>query len=150
MNNAIRHLDKRFHLLRPLVANPRPPKGWLRAVRDALGMTTGQLARRLGVSQPRVVQLEKAEIDGSLTLNTLERVAAALGCRFVYAIIPEHSLAETVQAQAKSVADRRFSAVEHTMSLENQAVQSKTARDEQRRQLLDDLLRHPARLWDEK
>ena len=85
-----------------------------------------------------------------MTLNTLERVAASLGCRFVYAIIPEHPLAATVEAQAKSVADRQFAAIEHTMSLENQAVQSKTARDEQRRQLLDNLLQHPARLWDEK
>ncbi|HZZ37352.1 MAG TPA: helix-turn-helix domain-containing protein, partial [Caulobacteraceae bacterium] len=53
----------------------RPPKGWLRAVRDALGMTTKQLARRLGVSQPRVVALEKGEVDESVTLTSLRRAA---------------------------------------------------------------------------
>ena len=50
MNDAIRHLDQRFAALRPLAKTQRPPKGWLRAVRNALGMTTAQLARRLGVS----------------------------------------------------------------------------------------------------
>jgi hypothetical protein len=47
MKDAIRHLDKRFTGLRRLAQSPRPPKGWLRAVRDALGMTTAQFARRL-------------------------------------------------------------------------------------------------------
>ena len=43
MNDAIRHLDQRFRTLRPLAATQRPPKGWVRAIRDALGMTTAQL-----------------------------------------------------------------------------------------------------------
>ena len=83
MKDAIRHLDKRFASLRPLAKNARPPKGWLRAIRDALGMTTAQLARRLGVSQPRIIELEQSEISGGVTLNTLQRAAEALGCRLV-------------------------------------------------------------------
>ena len=61
MKDAIRHLDKRFASLRPLAKDARPPKGWLRAIRDALGMTTAQFARRLGVSQPRIIELEQSE-----------------------------------------------------------------------------------------
>jgi DNA-binding transcriptional regulator YiaG len=57
MKDAIRHLDKRFAALRPLAKSARPPKGWLRAIRDALGMTTAQFASRLGVSQLRIVDL---------------------------------------------------------------------------------------------
>jgi predicted DNA-binding mobile mystery protein A len=147
MNTAIRHLDKRFQALRPLATAARPPKGWLRAIRDALGMTTGQFASRLGVSQPRVVQLEKSEIDGSVTLNTLERAAAALGCRVVYAIVPERSLDEMIRARANLIADRQSTVVEQTMRLENQEVHDKTARAEQRRRLLDELFAHPSRLW---
>lgn len=147
MNTAIRHLDKRFQALRPFATAARPPKGWLRAIRDALGMTTGQFAGRLGVSQPRVVQLEKAEIDGSITLNTLERAAAALGCRLVYAIVPEHSLDDTIRQRANLVADRQLASIEQTMRLENQAVEDKHARTSQRQQLIADLLAHPSRLW---
>jgi hypothetical protein len=64
MIDAIRHLDKRLSTLRPLTKSARPPKGWLRAVRDALGMTTAQLARRMGVTQPRIIELEQAEVSG--------------------------------------------------------------------------------------
>src|SRR5215467_14205991 len=120
MKDAIRHLDKRFVVLRPLANIQRPPKGWLRAIRDALGMTTAQLGKRLDVSQPRIVELEQSEVSGSVTLNTLQRAAEALGCRFVYAIIPERPLAETVQERAELIASRLTGAVAQTMRLEDQ------------------------------
>jgi predicted DNA-binding mobile mystery protein A len=150
MKEAIRHLDKRFAALRPLAKSQRPPKGWLRAIRDALGMTTAQFARRLGVSQPRIIELEKSEANGSVTLNTLQRAAEALGCRLVYALVPERPLAEIVNERAGLIADRQSSAVEHSMRLEDQAVKDKRAAQELRRQMIEELLRRPARLWDEK
>jgi predicted DNA-binding mobile mystery protein A len=149
MDDAIRHLDKRFNALRPLAKAARPPKGWLRAVRDALGMTTAQLGRRLGVSQPRIVELEKSEISGAVTLHTLQRAAEALGCRFVYALVPENPLAQTVRARAELVAKRQAAALAQTMSLEDQAVDDKQATEQLRRQAIEALLRRPARLWDE-
>src|ERR1700722_10624100 len=106
MNDAIRHLDKRFTALRPLTKSARPPKGWLRAIRDALGMTTAQFGRRLGVSQPRIVELEQSEVTGGVTLHTLQRAAEALGCRLVYALVPDRPLAETVRDPANLVAER--------------------------------------------
>jgi predicted DNA-binding mobile mystery protein A len=150
MKDAIRHLDKRFETLRPLAKGPRPPKGWLRAVRDALGMTTAQLAGRLNVSQPRVVELEQSEISGSVTLHTLQRAAEALGCHLVYAIVPERRLAEIVSERAERVAEKQLAAVRHTMRLEDQAVPDKQANKELRQQFIQGLLQKPARLWDEK
>jgi predicted DNA-binding mobile mystery protein A len=149
MNDAIRHLDRRFTALRPLVQSPRPPKGWLRAIRDALGMTTAQLAQRLGVSQPRIVELEQSEASGSVTLNTLQRAAEALGCRLVYALVPERPLAETVRERADLVAARHTDAVAHSMRLEDQEVTSKDLAEDLHRQQVERLLRRPARLWDE-
>jgi predicted DNA-binding mobile mystery protein A len=150
MKDAIRHLDKRFTGLRHLAQSPRPPKGWLRAIRDALGMTTAQFARRLGVSQPRIIELEQSEASGGVTLNTLQRAAEALGCRLVYALIPEKPLAETVSERAELIAERQLKAVEQTMRLEDQSVKGTTAAKDLRRQFIDELLRRPARLWDEK
>ncbi len=150
MKDAVRHLDKRFTALRPLAKNPRPPKGWLRAIRDALGMTTAQYARRLGVSQPRIIELEQSEASGSVTLHTLQRAAEALGCRLVYALIPEKPLAETVRQRAELVAQRQLAAVEHTMRLEDQSVKGKAASNDLHRQFVEHLLHRPARLWDEK
>jgi predicted DNA-binding mobile mystery protein A len=150
MKDAIRHLDKRFTGLRRLAQSPRPPKGWLRAIRDALGMTTAQFARRLGVSQPRIIELEQSEVSGTVTLNTLQRAAEALGCRLVYALIPEKPLAETVRERTELIAERQLKAVEQTMRLEDQSVKGATAAKDLRRQFVEELLRRPARLWDEK
>jgi predicted DNA-binding mobile mystery protein A len=150
MKDAIRHLDKRFSGLRPLAKGARPPKGWLRAIRDALGMTTAQFARRLGVSQPRIIELEQSEVSGGVTLNTLQRAAEALGCRLVYVLIPEKPLTETVSERAELIAERQLKAVEQTMRLEDQSVKDTTAAKDLRRQFVDELLRRPARLWDEK
>ena len=150
MKDAIRHLDKRFTGLRRLAQNPRPTKGWLRAIRNALGMTTAQFARRLGVSQPRIIELEQSEVSGSVTLNTLQRAAEALGCRLVYALIPEKPLAETVRERTELIAERQQKAVEQTMRLEDQSVKGATAAKDLRRPFGEELLRRPARLWDEK
>jgi predicted DNA-binding mobile mystery protein A len=113
-------------------------------------MTTAQLARRLGVSQPRIVELEHSEVSGGVTLNTLQRAAEALGCRLVYALVPERPLADTMRERAETVAGRQLADVEHTMRLEDQAVTSRAVSKELRRQRIEELLRRPARLWDEK
>jgi len=149
MKDAIRHLDKRFSALRALGENPRPPKGWLRAIRDALGMTSAQFAHRLKVSQPRISVLEKAEVNGSITLHSLQRAAEALGCHLVYVLIPEKPLAKTVCERVELIADRQATAVEQSMRLEDQAVSDKSAGRALREQSIEHLLRHPARLWDE-
>jgi len=150
MNDAIRHLDERFKALRLLARNQRPSKGWIRAIRNALGMTSIQLAQRLGVSQPRIIELEKSEASGTVTLNTLQRAAEALGCRVVYALIPEKPLEKTVLERVNKLADRQLAAVQQTMRLEDQSVRSKKANADVRRQFVEVLLKHPARLWDEK
>jgi predicted DNA-binding mobile mystery protein A len=150
MRDAIRHLDKRFAALQPLAKTPRPPKGWLRAIRDALGMTTAQFGRRLAVSQPRIVELEQSEASGSVTLNTLRRAAEALGCRLVYALVPDRPLEDTVKGRADLIASRMTSAVTQTMRLEDQEVANKEATKELHRRQVERLLRRPARLWDQK
>ena len=150
MSDAIRHLDKRFTTLRPLAKSARPPNGWLRAIRDALGMTTAQLARRIGVTQPRIVELEQSEVSGAVTLHSLQRAAEALGCRVVYALVPDRPLAEVVRARAELVADRQLTSVQHTMALEDQGVRDKEANKLLREMYIRKLLQKPARLWDEK
>ncbi|MDQ8729476.1 mobile mystery protein A [Bradyrhizobium sp. LHD-71] len=150
MNDAIRHLDKRFVTLRPLANTPLPPRGWLRAIRDALGMTTAQMGRRLQVSQPRIVELEQSEMSGSVTLNTLQRAAEALGCRLVYALVPERPLVDFVHERADLIAARRTKAVAQSMRLEDQEVKSGDAAKQLHRREVERLLNRPARLWDEE
>ena len=125
---ARKHLDKRLNQIRQTESLTRPPTGWIRAIRQALGMTTTQLAKRIGVGQSRVVDIEKAEITGSLTLESLERAANALDCKLVYALVPRKPLQETIEERAKRLAQERLSAVSHYMALEDQSLE---AEDEQ-------------------
>jgi predicted DNA-binding mobile mystery protein A len=94
-----RRLDDRLGGLLVLVG-PRPGRGWIRAIRDALGMSTFELAERMGVSQPRISQYERAEVGGTIRLSTLERVAASLKCNLCYALVPEEPLQAIVHRQA--------------------------------------------------
>lgn len=143
-------LDKRFSKLRPFAQAARPSRGWIRAIREALGMTTGQFAKRLGVQQPRVIVLERGEPDGNITVKSLERAAQALGCRLVYALVPEKPLADTIRQRASLIAERQLASIEQTMRLEAQGVTDKAQHKEAHQRLVEKLLRRPARLWDEQ
>lgn len=127
-----------------------PAKGWVRAVREALGMSGTQLAQRLRVSQPRIPKLEQDEVSGAVTLKTMRQVAEALDCVFVYALVPRTSLDETVRSQARTVAAERQQRVTHSMLLEAQEL----SQAEKRSSLdaaVDELVREtPRDLWDSK
>lgn len=126
-SEARRHLDARLDGFRPLVDEPRPPRGWVRAIRDALGMSGAELGSRMGVRQSTVDQLERSEANDTIKLDSLRRAADALDCDLVYALVPRTSLEATVQAQGRRVAARRISAVAHHMRLEDQAVDDRDA-----------------------
>jgi len=117
---ARQSLDRRFAEM-PLSTSFAPPvRGWIKAIREALGMTTAQLAKRMEVSQPTVVAMEQSEAKGKIQLATLRRVARTLDCTLVYALVPNQPLETMVQDQARKVARRRLQSVSHTMLLENQ------------------------------
>ena len=144
---ARKQLDKRFDRLRSLTEVTRPPRGWLRAIREALGMTTGQFAKRLQVSQPRISALERAEADGSVTLASLQRAAEALDCTLIYTLIPRQPLQEAVMERARAAAAEKLSRIDQTMRLENQSV-SATELESERERLARNLAEHPRRLWE--
>lgn len=102
---------------------PRPQRGWLRAIREALGLTLESVGKRLGQSRRRIQEFEEAEAHDRITLRSLRRVAAAMDCDLVYAIIPKSgTLAELAERRARAQAAEDVLDVEHTMALENQAV----------------------------
>ncbi len=140
-------IDASLQRLSPLLDATAPPKGWIRAIRDALGMTGKQLANRLGVAQQAVARIEKEELAGSVTIKTMRRIAECLDCVFVYGFVPRTSLEETVARQAKKVAALRLAQVSQTMSLENQAL-SKRENEQALSDLVDELIRTlPSNLW---
>lgn len=144
---ARRHLDRRLAGLRDHQQHVVPPRGWIRAIRDALGMTATDLGRRIGVTQAAVAQFEKAEKDGSITLKSLRSAAEALDCTLVYALVPRRPLEDLMRDRASALADQQLARTHHTMSLENQALLPDDLKAERAR-LIEDILRDdPSRLW---
>ncbi|MFH1044606.1 MAG: mobile mystery protein A [Pseudomonadota bacterium] len=125
-----------------------PGGGWVRAIREALGMTQAQLAAKLGITRQSLQDLERAEANRRITLDSLDRLAKAMDCRLVYALVPEKGSLDDVRArQAQALADALLKSTEHSMKIEAQGVSARESK-RQRKLLVDSLLRgSPRKLW---
>ena len=141
-------LEASLQRLAPLRSVSPPPKGWIRAIRNALGMTARQLAGRLGVAQQAVARIEKDELAGAVTIKTMRRIAEGLDCVFVCGFVPRSGLETTLRNQAQQLATKRLGQAAQTMALEDQAL----TEAENRKILagmIDELVESlPSQLWD--
>ncbi|MBK7765351.1 MAG: mobile mystery protein A [Sulfuritalea sp.] len=143
----LRQLDANLNRWRSADLPSRPPSGWIKAVREGLGMAATHLAARLGVTPSTVTRLETSEADDTVSLATLRRAAESLGCELHYALVPRQSLADTLENRALALARQQMAAVSHTMALEAQAT-SREAVEVQTRALAENLLKGSRRaLW---
>jgi predicted DNA-binding mobile mystery protein A len=97
-----------------------PPEGWLRTVRKALGMSGPQLGKRMGLTRARIAQAEHVELTGGATLKSMQAAAEAMGCRFVYAIVPDQRIEDVIAAQARKKAAALVGTASTHMALESQ------------------------------
>ena len=136
-------LDSHFNEWQQLRGHARPPRGWIRAVREALGMSAAAVAARLGTTAGAVTRLEQSEAADRIRLDTLRRAADALGCDLVYLLVPRRPLTAVVRERARELAHRQVAAIEQTMRLEDQAT---CATSEMEDQLTEQLLERGG-LW---
>lgn len=115
----IKILDKKIKKISEFAKTDYPFNGWIKLVRNALGMNVTQFAKKIGVTQPRVVEMEKDEMN--LKLSTIKKIADSLDCNFVYAIIPKASFQEMQTKQARKKAAQLYKKINHNMSLEDQS-----------------------------
>jgi len=147
---AREQLDETLNRFGPLKTIASPRRGWVRAVRDAIGMTGQQLAKRLKVNKQRVSRIEQDERLGNVTLKTLRGVAEALDCVFVYGFVPKESLEQTVRRQAESVARRRMARSNQMMRLEEQELSEAEKEKAVNDMVLGIIEAMPKSLWDEQ
>lgn len=137
-----RSYQKKFDALKKVIIET-PPQGWLKTIREFMGMTTTQLAQKIGVTQPRVVSMEKNEKN--IKISTMERIADALNCDFVYTFIPRENIEDIIYNQAKKKAIKILDKVNHNMGLENQLANTDELLEDLIKELLDGNI---ARIWD--
>jgi predicted DNA-binding mobile mystery protein A len=134
------------------LAGVRPHQGWLRTVREALGMTRAQLAQRAGLSPQTIATLERNEARGAVTLASLEKLASAMGAKLHYVVAPAgfETFEALLRHRAEALAAERMERVSHTMALEDQAVGARH-REQQTKRLVDSLLAgNRSALWKRK
>lgn len=125
-----------------------PPEGWLRTVRNALGMSGADVAARLGVTRARITKAEHAELAGAVTLKSMQAMAEAMGCRFVYAIVPPSGhIDDVVAAQARKKAEAIVGTATTHMTLENQRLPDDEIAQEVDRLAREIAQNRPAHFW---
>lgn len=126
----------------------RPRGGWVRVTRQAIGMSQAQLAERAGVSRATVQKLERAEAERRITLASLDRLAAALGCQVAVALVPVGGSHEVLRArEAHAKAEAQLDALVQTMRDEGETV-APESRADIRQELIAALLEgDPRKLW---
>lgn len=143
----LRQLDATLNRWRSADLPPRPPSGWIKAIREGLGMAATHLAARLGVTTSTVTRLERSEADDTISLSTLRRAAEALDCELHYALVPRQSLAQMLETRANTLARQQMASISHTMALEAQST-SQEALEAQTRAIVEALRQgSPRKLW---
>jgi predicted DNA-binding mobile mystery protein A len=141
-------LDRSFAESKDVLLGKQPKYGWVNEIREALGMTMQDLGERLGVIKQRVDRIEKDEVEGVVTLRTLQEAAAAMNCDFVYFFVPRgEGLQKNLEEQAHKAARALVKSTEHTMELEDQGT-SKQAQSLLIESIAQELLmKEDRRIW---
>jgi XRE family transcriptional regulator, regulator of sulfur utilization len=146
----IKQLDETISRFNKLSSVPRPDKGWINTIRSSLGMSARILGERIGLSQPRIALIEKGEVDGSISIKTLEKAAHGLGCRVIFALIPEEgTLQEMREKQALKKARQINQYTEHHMALEEQTTGFDFKEQSIKNMVDEDLRKWPRNFWDD-
>ena len=144
----IRQLDEALKPFQLLKNAPPPREGWIKAVRESLGMSLRQLSERTGLSKTSVASIESLEGKGTVQLDSIRRLADSMDCDLVYALVPRETLQMTIEKQARSKALDLVGRVSTSMELEDQGI-SPADRARQVDDLTDEILRKRKRgLWD--
>ena len=119
---SIQQLEDRLQPFRAALGTSRPPSGWTRAIREALGMTQRQLAERVGRKPQTILDLQAREAAQTIQLNSLRELANAMDCDLVYAFVPRKPLGTMLDERARSVAHQALRRTGHSMELERQGL----------------------------
>lgn len=128
MNTLFRakQVDQTLERIQSLSVIP-PTKGWLKTIRNGLGMSLETFGKRLGVTKATAHQIEQAEMNESITIKRLRAAADALECDLVIAVVPRKSLERQLRDRAYELAKADFARLNHSMLLEGQAVYDRQA-----------------------
>jgi predicted DNA-binding mobile mystery protein A len=127
LNLKSSQINRRLMDLKSTYETSHVRDGWIRYMRSALGITLAQLSRRVGVSLGSIAQAERNEVAGKTSLETLRKIAEAMDCELVYAMVPKgnaRTIEDILQSAALKKARELITGMDIHMTLEDQKVKS--------------------------
>lgn len=144
---ARRQLDLRVLKARQADLLDVPRGGWVKSIREALGMSASTFGKRLGISQPAVSQLESSEAAGTITLASLRKLADGLGCELAYVLIPREPLEVMIEQQARRRARQIVGSISESMNIEDQEVSERALYEQVESLTLELMYRQGPGFW---
>lgn len=145
----IQQLERKMDFLSGFSSSLIPPSGWINSIRKALGVSAQQLANKLNVSRQGVIDMEKREAEGAITLKSLKEIAHKFDMELVYGFVPKTgSLDLYIETKARELAEKIVNRTSNSMKLEDQEIsgqQIQKAIEERTEEFRKTL---PKALWD--
>ena len=117
----LRHLNSKMLTFASLRNESIPATGWIRAIRNALGMSMQQLGNKLSVTKQAIQDIEKREKEGAITIKSLREIGRVLDMQLVYGFVPnDGSLEALIEKRAHELATKIVERTSNTMKLEDQ------------------------------
>jgi len=126
-----------------------PPTGWIKAIRNGIGMSMEQLGKKLSITKQGVMDIEKREKEGAITIKSMQEIAKAMDTQFVYGFIPKAgSLEQMIETRALEIAAKIVERTSTTMKLEDQANSKERIEKAIKERASEIINKTPKILWD--
>jgi predicted DNA-binding mobile mystery protein A len=126
-----------------------PPIGWIKAIRNGIGMSMEQLGKKLSITKQGVMDIEKREKEGAITIKSLQEIAKAMDMKLVYGFVPnEGDLEQMIETRAIEMAKKIVERTSNTMKLEDQANSKKRIEKAIKERASEIINKTPKILWD--
>lgn len=126
-----------------------PPIGWIKAIRNGIGMSMEQLGKKLSITKQGVMDIEKREKEGAITIKSLQEIAKAMDMKLVYGFVPnEGDLEQMIETRAIEMAKKIVERTSNTMKLEDQANSKERIEKAIKERASEIINKTPKILWD--
>lgn len=126
-----------------------PPIGWIKAIRNSIGMSMEQLGKKLSITKQGVMDIEKREMEGATTIKAMQEIAKAMDTQFVYGFVPNAgSLEQMIETRALEIAKIIVQRTSTTMKLEEQANSKERIEKAIKERAAEIINKTPKILWD--
>lgn len=117
----LQHINDKIETFSVLKDVAVPSIGWVKTIRMALGISLQQLGKKRSISKQSVLDIERREQDGSISLNALREIGKAMDLELVYGFVPkDKNLNAYIERKARELAVEIVLRSSNTMNLENQ------------------------------